>query len=502
MMSETAPTDEPCPHCKLPVHPEARKCPHCHELIGQQPGWQLHGRRMVTLLGALTAALSVFYALREGYFYIDKQQRQRHEVRSYSQVATQFEQMDSLQYAQQALAKALQLSPADSELQRRHFIVQARQLLRQLDWQSMLPTEQMDEISVLILEGYRLLAEPFDAGQQAQLRVMLARLLPKDRRWNDDKGITKLFARAYELAPADPQVCFYYGVWQHNSEAEKPPWQSLVQQAIAIAPEDPVYNAFMGKALMDDRQFIQALEHLRTAAASRDKELDLDRIRAANAADQNIRRLLVTADSETPIESDDFFGFSLAAREQLIEQVLQQRPNDRNINFIAARFYFYAKQYDAALAAVQLARSDDSLSLVARGYEIEQNRLYVAILAASGQQPRLRSELEQALLDYENSQGIEERLEWGIQGEHNYKVGLQVSTRNKDKGLKILKAYRGYPFALAGVQADDWLISVAHRQPASLSELGYVLRNFQPGSRIPIVVERQGQQLQMELQVE
>ena len=89
----------------------ALKCKHCGESAHPQKFLQGLTSRLIVIIGLVTAALSLFYALREGYFFIEKKQQQRSDLDSYRTVADQFTTLDMLNYAQHAFRQALEIAP-------------------------------------------------------------------------------------------------------------------------------------------------------------------------------------------------------------------------------------------------------------------------------------------------------------------------------------------------------------------------------------------------------
>ena len=192
-------------------------------------------------------------------------------------------------------------------------------------------------------------------------------------------------------------------------------------------------------------------------------------------------------------------------RQQLIEQVLQERQNDRSINYIAARFYFANQQNKLAENAISKTVSEGDLAQVIRGYYLKEFTLYKDILKRSDTKPQKLQEIQQAFAKYQEALSYEEALETGIEGEHRYKIGLRVEKKDDSdtlQGLLVLKVYSGYPFAKAGVQAGDRLLMLAHRQPSSVMGIYRILSNFEAGTSVPLSIERNGKALELDLVVE
>jgi len=107
-------------------------------------------------------------------------------------------------------------------------MLQSHDLLREIQW-SGIDEKHRPQIEQIILDGYRLLAVKTDPVQKAHLLVMLGRLLPQDMLWNDDDGVTTLFARAFALHPKDAEVAFRYGSWLVDMALDKDRGSGQVQ---------------------------------------------------------------------------------------------------------------------------------------------------------------------------------------------------------------------------------------------------------------------------------
>jgi len=494
-----------CPYCTELISTTAKKCRCCGEFVDKKARQQRQWAKTARILGLVTASLSLFYPLREGYFYLQKQQQQRTELSSYKQVAKHFESLDSLIYAQQALIQALSLAPNDTDLQRRLLILQAQDLLREIEWRSSIQTEHQPLIEKMVLDGYRLLQTDSVDAERVQLLVMVARLLPQDRYWNDDEAISTLFTQAYAILPNDAEVLFRYGQWLVEAEHDADKGIELIERAIALNPDDVLYSHELAKTLQNRGEFGRALPLLQHAINLLPKQRELQRIRASNYSKGELRKLLVNADKAQDIAQGEFYGLSMNERQQLIEQVLQERQNDRSINYIAARFYFANQQNKLAEDAISKTVSKGDLAQVIGGYYLKEFTLYKDILKRSGAKPKKLQEIQQAFARYQEALSYEEALETGIEGEHRYKIGLRVEKKDDTdtlQGLLVLNAYSGYPFAKAGLQTGDRLLMLAHREPSSVMGIYRILSNFEAGISVPLSIERNGKTLEFELVVE
>jgi tetratricopeptide (TPR) repeat protein len=494
-----------CPFCTELISPGAKKCLHCGEFVDEKARRQRKRARVVGMLGIITASLSLFYPLREGFFYLQQKQQQRTELRSYIQVAAHFETLDSLKYARQALTKALFLAPNDMDLQRRLLLLQAQDMLREIDWNGHIQQQQQPVIEEMILNGYRLLQSELAAAPRAQLLTIVARLLPQDKYWNDDDGVTAMYVQAHALMKDNAEIAFRYGQWLSDGEIDVHKGIELIKQALELDPNDALYPYELARALQRKGEFGQALPLLRTAIKLLPKQHELDRIRASNLSKSELRKLLLTADKKQDISQGDFYGLTMPQRQELIEQVLEERQSDRNINLIAARFYFANQQYKLAEEAIGKSVSEGDIDLIVRGYYLEQFGLYRDILAHSAANPEKLLQIQEAFSKYQEALGFEEALETGVEGEHRYKIGLRVKKQvdgETQQGLLVLKAYRGYPFAKAGVKIGDRLLTLAHRQPRSVMGVYRILSNFEVGTSLPLSIERKGKELELELLLE
>lgn len=495
---------KPCPFCAEDIRLNARKCKHCGESVHAKPFMQRLSTRFIALVGLVTTAMSLFYALREGYFYIEQKQQQRAELDSYSSVAEHFEKLDLLNYAQHALKQALDIAPNNIELQRQYFMLQSHDLLREIEW-SGYDQKRAPQIEQLILDGYRLLATEPDSKQKAQLLVMLGRLLPQDMLWNDDEGVTELFVRAYALEPKNAEVAFRYGSWLVDMELDKDKGLALISQALLLKPDDALYPYELAKILRADGKFAEALPLLQTAIDLLPKQRELQRIRASNFSKTDLRRMFVEASKVEDFSSGEFLGLDIEQRRLLLEQMLAINETDRQVNLVAARFYLTQQQYELAENAINHTITEDDLrAQLPRGYYLEQFKLYRDILKQSGRDPLKLAQIEEGLQHYEDAQHYEEVLDMGIKGEHTYKIGLKLAKqKNQDKGgLEVLEAYSAYPFAKAGLLKGDVLLKLAHREPLNIKSIFRILSGFEPGTTLPLQINRAGQQLELSLQVE
>ncbi|WP_297818147.1 hypothetical protein [uncultured Paraglaciecola sp.] len=178
--------------------------------------------------------------------------------------------------------------------------------------------------------------------------------------------------------------------------------------------------------------------------------------------------------------------------------------SDREINFVAAKFYLAEQQYELAEKAIKYTISEGDLqSQLPRGYYEEQFQLYRDILIRSGRDPLKLKLIKEGLQRYQDAKSYEELLDMGIEGQYNYKIGLRVMQQNdpKVRGLQVLKAYSAYPFALASMVKGDIVLKLAHREVLNLKAIFRILSNFEPGTIRPLKISRAGELMELTLKV-
>lgn len=490
-----------CPYCAEHISSAAEKCKHCGEFLSSGKKWSRLFTRIAAVLGIATASLSVFYAIREGYFYVEQRNQHRMEIASYLAVAEKFQNLDSLEYAQQALTKAVSLSPNNTDLQRKLFILNANALLRDIEWH-LASTEQLAIVRELILDGFRLLESPSSSSQKNRLLVILARLLPQDGAWNDENGVIQLFEQALEIDDRNAEAMFHYGQWLTGTEIDLIKGLELIKQACHISPENAYYLYELGNLYLNQKNFQAALPVLRRARDLLPKQRDLTKIRAANFAKQALRSLLIEADRTFDITQGHFLQLDRTARKALIDEVLSQKPKDRVISLIATRFAIANEDFQTASQHLIHTMSESDFDKPVMDYNLHLFEMQQDILLKLEPNSIRLKELQSKITEYRQLKGYQESLEWGIEGRLSYKIGLRVKSQNDQKGVKVLKAYSGYPFAHAGVTAEDQITMFAHRKVTSLRSIQLLIDRFEHGSTVPMTVLRNGSLQELQLIVE
>ena len=485
MNTVDAPTENiPCRYCHQPVHPNSTKCPHCHEQLTTRSRLEIASKKTVALIGIGTALLSLFYGVKEGYFYIEQRQQQRQMFTAHMVAAENFIKLDNLEYAEASLDQALALNPNDQQLRLRYFLLRSHNILRELDYYgAQLPDRYLANMPELITNGFSLIENNFSQDKQAQLLSSLARLLQFDQRWQSPQAINELFAKAHSLAPNNAEIVYWYGERLINDETDKQQGLNLIQQAIEIAPENAIYVAAMGRHQSRDGDYAAAFISFRRAIELLPKQRELQRIRAANEAKYALIRSLRAADGIEDISGDQFFGLTMQQRLELTEFILQQKGNDRYFNLVAAKLFHTAKQHARAETLLRNAIGDYD-----ERTNTQQLTLLASVLVAQGKKEA--DEIRDLLSKIEMRDSYEEILETGIDGKHRYKVGLRVAKQNNDNGIEVLKVFDGYPFAKAGVQAGDHLLEFAHRKVENLRSIWVPINDFSPGTDVPLKLQR------------
>ncbi len=493
---ETSMQTVPCRYCRQPIHPVATKCPYCHEQLTTRSRFEIASKKTIALIGIATALLSLFYGVKEGYFYIEQRQQQRQMFTAHIIAAENFIKLDNLEYAEASLDQALTLNPNDQNLRLRYFLLRSHNILRELDYYgAQLPDRYLTTMPELIISGFSLIENNFSADKQAHLLSSLARLLQFDQRWQNPAAINELFAKAWALTGNDAEIAYWYGERLINDETDKQKGLALIQKAMEIEPENAIYVAAMGRQQRKSGDYAAAFSSLRRAIELRPKQHELQRIRAANEAKYALRRSLRDADSIADISSEDFFSLNLQQRIDIVEFSLQHGSNDRYFNLVAAKLLHTAGQNQ---------RSETLLRNVIRDYDertdTEQLTLMANVLEAQNK-PEFE-EIHELLSRIAMRDSYEEIMETGIEGKHRYKVGLRVAKKNTANGIEVLKVFSGYPFAKAGVQAGDLLIEFGHRRVENLRSIWVPINDFSPGTDVPLKLQRGDKLIEVSVVIE
>lgn len=499
--SQTVTDNRLCPFCLEPIHSSAKKCKHCGEAVSRISSLSRFARKFVGFVGLVTAGLSLFYALREGYFYIQERQQQRAEIRSYLDVADRFQQLDALDYAERALAKALALSPSDTELQRQYFLLRSDRILQEIEWR-LASSEESTLISQLVLDGFRLVKSAPEHPEQDRLLVSVARLLPHTSVWNDSGQIIDFYQQALAIRAQDAETLFRYGQWLFEAEVDDSKGLQLMEQAMELSPKTALYQYEFGNKLLNMGELKSALAPLINAKNLLSTQREIKNIRASNSAKSTLRRWLIDADKQYDITQNEFLDLTMQERRQLVDDVLADRSGDRQINMIAARLAYAQQDFESTIRYLSMTQSERDFNQPVRDYNQAIFELYRNALAQLPSQQNEFHRVENALQLFQQNRGIKDSLEFGIEGRNRYKVGLRVDTLAVAPGLHIAKAFSSYPFYKAGVRDGDRILKFAHREINDLSSLYILLDKFEHKSSVPLVVMRGDKALDLNFIVE
>ncbi|HEY5674301.1 MAG TPA: PDZ domain-containing protein [Malonomonas sp.] len=481
-----------CRACRQPLAEQATKCQHCGEAQVKTFSLEQQIKRVVGWIGFLTAFLSLFFMLKEGYYYIEQRQQQRELFAAHMRVAQQFLQRDNLEYAEVSLTKALKLNPGDKQLRLQYFLLRAQILLRDADATN--PATEL--IPELVTDGFSLLENSFATTDQAQLLVSLARLLQYDQRWQNPTAITELFAKARQLAPGSAKVAYWSGEWLLSQQPPEPSGFKLIVAAAEKEPQNALYLYSLGYYQAKQGDYRGALDNFRQAIEVAPLQTEQLQRQAAINARYALRRALNDAAEQQEITGPEFFGMSLDERIAIIEFALELSGSDRPLLLLASRLFH---QVGANQRAEELLRQ--RLGSYTERTDSELLELLLAILEAQ-QKSVEAQQVRDILASQQERATFEEILEAGLDGQHRYKVGLRLAKENPAGGVEVLKVYAGYPFAKAGLLPGDHLLEFAHREVINLRSVWAPITDFAPGTDVPLKILRDGQELMLTVVIE
>ncbi|MCC2616435.1 PDZ domain-containing protein [Aestuariibacter halophilus] len=487
----------PCRHCLQPIPIEATRCFHCQASVSDTSRWRQWATQAVALIGAMTAALSLFYALREGYYAVEKRQQHREALQSYLDVADFFDQQQATGFALDAYNKALALSSSDLSLQRKVFVLQAGQWLAQQSGYA--DHDQQSELRQLIMDGFRLLNQQPERSVSATLNVRLAQLLPYDRDWYDPALIQTLYTDALHRAGEDIGVLYPYAQWLIRDDVDPTYGLTLLEKAAQLAPDAAHIRYAAGhQTITQTQQMAAGLSHF-LAAVDVDSPSSPQVVEGKVNARQALRRWML--DMTEP----QWLALSGDMQQRLLDAVASLFPRDRRLALVSARRWQALARPQRALDRLAIALPEEQRSEGISAYTVDAFEVLHQLLAQSSADSAEAQALETRLQDYHAAQQEQQVMEWGIEGQHRYKVGLVVwrhPESPEQQGIPIKKAYGQYPFARAGVKDGDWLVRFAHRDVSDIRVLLRLLGQFSPGSDVPMTVKRDDQSVELMLTVE
>jgi tetratricopeptide (TPR) repeat protein len=437
-----------------------------------------------------TALLSLFFGLKEGYYFIQERQQQRAMSASYLAAAKRFLALDSLTYAEDSLERALALSPNDQQLRLQVSFLRADHLLREADYYGMqLPEESLDAVPEMIISGFSLLNNSMSTADRAHLVLALGRLFQYDRRSPPDDGIAGLFAEAYRLAPRNPEIAFRYGELLMGEDASREQGFALIREAADQAPGVALYAEALGRAQAKQGNYRDALQTLMRTIELRPDQRELQNIRAANEAKGRLVSVLLEAHAASPITGEEFFGMPLSERVELVRFALRHSRN-RSLNVLAAQLFLQTGYAEEAEPWIRKNLGDYNIRSNSKELEI-----LAAVLGAQGKEAE-RQQIQDILTEKAELATYEEVLETGLEGEHRYKIGLKLARENDAEGVAVLTAYEQYPFHKAGVRPGDRLLEFAHRPVESMRSITWLIYDLAPGTDVPVKIRR-GDQTQV-----
>lgn len=476
----------PCRFCCQPIDRHAIKCHHCGEQLVTRSQTAQLTRKLMGAIGVVTAVLSLFFGLKEGYFFIQERQENRAMADSYLAAAERFIALDSLVYAEQSLEKALSANPSDQSLRVRAFFMRANHFLREADYYGMqLPEERFVVVQDMVLNGFSLLNSDLANNQRVELMLALARLLQYDRRWESPQGVSDLFEQAMRIEPRHDDVHYWFGLWltQSDEAADQQRGFELLQSAAKSNPDNAMYSATLAEILVKRGEYKAAFEAFRRAIESKLKQDQLQQIRAANLSKGNLALALIEADKQQSITAEDFFGLSVEDRLALIRFAVSNRSH-RQLQYIAAKLFHHAGHHDEAEALIRKSLGSYDF------YSNEEHlSLFADILDARGNKDEL-DQVQKILTQKQDRLNFDDILESSVNDGRNYKIGLKSPRSDDPDGVLVIKAYERYPFHKAGVRDGDRIIQFGHREFSNLRSIVNLIFELSPGTDVPLTIQR------------
>jgi len=461
--------------------------------------------RVGAWLGLAATALTLFYALREGYFYVEERQRARSAFDGYLKTAEYFQAADSLAHAEWALSQAAELRPNDLRVRVRRFQVLAQRVLRAVDYNPVAAgnADRQGEIRTLIREGAGLLHAPISREERATVLLAVARAIPKEvTREPGREDVTALMEEAHRLFPDRADVLYFLGARLATVAEREEEGLAMVRKALDAEPGNALYWDALGRLLRGRHDYGDAIRAFHKAASLRPTQDQLDRIRAANDALSELRGTLRDAAKAADPTGPEFFGMSLAERVAQVEFALQHSPKDRDLNWLAARLYVAQGELDRAYAAVRKGLADTELKLAPRTYRLERLELCARILENLGNEPQTLATVRELIDGKRDYDRYEDVLETGMRGKTRYRVGLKTLRDPSDDGVRVVEVIADYPFAKAGVRPGDRITQFAHRTVRSVRDIQSRLFDLAPGAEVQVKVDRGEASLDLRLVVE
>lgn len=384
-----------CRFCRQAVHPQALKCQHCGEMLSTRSRFEKNSKKLASFIGLTMALLSLFYAMQEGYYYIQDQRQNREALKAYISATEHFIELDNLDYAQSALKQAIEIDPNNKQLLLRHFFLSADAILREADYFAyQLPDHYVKHLPELITSGFSLLQHQHTNTIRAKMLVFLGRLLNYDQKWQDAKAIHQLFYEAYQLTPNNSEVQFWYAQWLANHDDDFLQALPLLKQITQQHPDNPMYWKGLGETQLELESYANAFNSFKKAIELGPSQNNLQRIRAANESKRSLRVALIKADQALNIASSEFDGLTIEQRHQLIEYLKTYYENSKSLLFLSAKLHAVTPQ------GLHKAEGIMQELLVNANYNyanIEYLKLYAEILNQTGTQPETLAKIEKQL---------------------------------------------------------------------------------------------------------
>ncbi len=382
--------------------------------------------------------------------------------------------------------KALAIKSGDPDLRRRRIVWMRRDLEERGPFE---PTR--NKMNDALTEIYQLQALFPQLRNDRELLLEEALIL---RAGGDASSAAyDVLEKAHRLYPADPDIVENLGQVTHGAEGI-----DLLRLATRARPLEASYHYHLAVALDKADDPAEAIREYRRAV-----ELDANR-GFSSQKDAALRylfemfRTLEQKEIQNGGVASPSFPMPVAERIAALEYFLANYHTDFDKpHFYLAKLYRVQGDLNRANAEIRKALGGDKSKWANYEPELE---LYIQILDEGKMDPE---QLAEARASLGAATGYyEETLEIRPNNRsHTFLIGLKAPVEKSDQGVLVVRSFEHYPFADAGVKEGDRIVEFAHRRVRDLEEIRFDLVEFDPGTKVPLKVQRGGRVLDLELTI-